>query len=422
MFLLIMVLTGRTVDEVIAIIFKNSKQYVNGDQWVLHNGKVVLVNKIQRPIHNKVDKDLLVIKSDLVVIPLPEKVSKLFLEYKSDLFVDTKEEILNLIREINKANNLNLTAGRISGFMEDLLKRSNVDEVDVGLILGDSPKHLAGLYYYNNYLTELLELYCRYLKVVLSNANVVDEIPELNKENRKLVGSEIVIAKSKVAKHYGQLRSLLNQENYCSGSVYEFHNHFVAYTNSLLSFGTAHRPVVAPFENIKDINLFTGSVYINDKDNRNGQSSRLVYLPSEAIQQVKNYIEHLRELKKQCGLEYPEVGKYIDLVMKGERPLLFYFEENSLRTIRPKWLEVYFEDKFPIPLNWNRHFMRTELPRHGHDGGLISAWMGHSDIGNETFGMFSGLSVNSLKDIEICIDDIFEEMKISAVKGWRFIL
>ncbi|MDH5766975.1 MAG: hypothetical protein OEZ38_13265, partial [Gammaproteobacteria bacterium] len=45
-----------------------------------------------------------------------------------------------------------------------------------------------------------------------------------------------------------------------------------------------------------------------------------------------------------------------------------------------------------LPLNFNRHYLRTRLREEGVAGEVIDAFMGHWELGQEPFGRYSSLS------------------------------
>jgi hypothetical protein len=68
-----------------------------------------------------------------------------------------------------------------------------------------------------------------------------------------------------------------------------------------------------------------------------------------------------------------------------------------------------------IPLNWHRHFLRTEMMKLKQSAQDIDAWMGHAEFGNEAFSKFCGMSLSSLKKLADDINYVLvDDLKIDA--------
>ena len=74
-------------------------------------------------------------------------------------------------------------------------------------------------------------------------------------------------------------------------------------------------------------------------------------------------------------------------------PFLFRLDKNARpKPISPSWLRRMTCEEFPLPINANRHFLRTGLCHLGCPKDVIDAFMGHWHRGREPWGKHSSLS------------------------------
>ena len=66
--------------------------------------------------------------------------------------------------------------------------------------------------------------------------------------------------------------------------------------------------------------------------------------------------------------------------------------EYLAKPLSPKLLGKKLRDVFALPINANRHYLRSTMLARGCPVEVINAFMGHFERGEEPWGKFSGLS------------------------------
>lgn len=197
----------------------------------------------------------------------------------------------------------------------------------------------------------------------------------------------------------------------CSGrsdydieSFIQYHNIYTIYTSQMFAYATGVRAIKSPFIHIDEVDEETGLAVISDKDGKDFYNSRLVWLPDSVRKQLSYYSNHRDYVMNELiPKNYPH-----DL---SEVPFLFLLDKDlSIIELRPKNIKPLLTEIFPMPLNVNRRFLRTELKERGCPIEIINCFMGHWSLGEEPWGKFSSLSfhdyVQTLKQHIIPILDM----------------
>jgi hypothetical protein len=165
-----------------------------------------------------------------------------------------------------------------------------------------------------------------------------------------------------------------------------------------------------------DFDLKRKIIWISDKEIRSGLAARQIPLPKLALDVVHNIQAHLKNLLAKGLLHQEEDIQAIRLALTGESFFLVYFDDKP-RPLDPRILQKAMEKRWPFPLNWHRHLMRSMLTNAKIPGDHIDAWMGHENFGQEAFGRFSGLSTEDMRQISDAIDGWFRRIGIEAPEG-----
>ena len=200
----------------------------------------------------------------------------------------------------------------------------------------------------------------------------------------------------------------------------QFHNYYTLYCLSVLFLSTGHRPVNDPFDDLNSFNLTDGKIFISDKESRSSPSARTVILPVLALDQLKYYLQHLQTLKSYCNWQSSLISEHISCVLKGNKPLFFWLDENTESVIRVTGKSLAARNKgvWDLPLNWHRHYLRSILTNANIASDIIDAWMGHAAPGCEGFSPYSSLSMQHMKQVADFLDHDFKLNGISPQKGW----
>ncbi|MCW8972643.1 MAG: hypothetical protein OQL05_05115, partial [Gammaproteobacteria bacterium] len=218
-------------------------------------------------------------------------------------------------------------------------------------------------------------------------------------------------------------RELVEQSIKQQSGIAERHNAYTDYILALLFSSTAHRPVIDPFQSLRQFDLSNGLLLVSDKVANEARAWSLVSLPNTAVQQVKGYLEYLKKLSAWLSAE-PNgraIAKEINSLVAGdvsELPLFFYLNESpgDWRSIKPGEMAKRLTSLWTFPINFMRHIAATELVRKTHRADWAQIQLGHTDGIDHQFGMASTDPViDILPKIGTNLDDVLTAM------GWQYL-
>jgi hypothetical protein len=299
-----------------------------------------------------------------------------------------------------------------------------MDRAEVALIKGQTIKkrpRLAYTHFDTNFITENFN---KYTRALFSIAGADPDLPPL-KHIQVNLGSRLYLPPN-VLHHLfgGQAATLEKKRPKGTAVAITFHNDYVLYVWSILSFVTGHRHVNAPLGQLTDYNSENNSWWISDKEIRKGLAARLIVIPETAAMQVTLYKDHLQALTQQMRFVMPEIEARCHESLNGSGNFLFFIASDShgnltLRDLTPSSLSTQFKSSMPFPGNWPRHHLGTALINEGISPELVDGWMGHEDIGEEAFGKFSMLTLKNFSVIASAIENILNVHEIRAIPGWK---
>jgi hypothetical protein len=320
----------------------------------------------------------------------------------------TAKALLQLMRRNGSRQSLQ----RLSGYMHDLITRMPGSDVTVAMaitgnndILGSVPLHYTAIG-----LERIEDLYANACSTVLAHTSSED-IPALRQiaacrpsDDQPHVGSRFVPRQQTIVKFIKDTRDRINNAREKIETVkqlpVEFHNDITVYTVMMLGFATGYRAVHDPLLQEAEFDRTTGFAVISDKDGDDFYNSRIVWLPGFCLKQLDYYNEHLALLQKKLFHYNQELFfKVRQKSVTGRQsnrynPSLFILEENcNDLSLQPKTLQLLITNaKYFLPVNSNRHYLRTNLLALGCPIEVINALMGHWIRGIEPWGRYSGLS------------------------------
>lgn len=192
-------------------------------------------------------------------------------------------------------------------------------------------------------------------------------------------------------------------------SVAAEHNRITAYTAIGLALATGFRAVRSPVTDLTKVHRPTSTILLREKDQWDGRHARLVVLPNVIVQQVDEYLRHLRRLYVQLPISSPmecevKATKNRDRSRYGSasfdldlRKTLFFLERHETGEWVPAELtgnrlkvecDRLVRGAWPVG-NAGRHFLRTSLTEVASkaSGSLpttaINAVLGHWRYGEE---------------------------------------
>lgn len=124
------------------------------------------------------------------------------------------------------------------------------------------------------------------------------------------------------------------------------------------------------------------------------------FITSICLRQLDIYQEHLSHFENWLFMHNQDLffaSRQKDITgrrLDRKTPSLFFIQNdlNGLE-VRPKWIKKLMTHMdYGLPVNANRHYLRTNLLDRGCPIEVINAFMGHWESGVEPWGMYSGLS------------------------------
>jgi len=180
-----------------------------------------------------------------------------------------------------------------------------------------------------------------------------------------------------------------------SSNQSDYHKYYTIYVTFMICYFTGYRAV-------RDINLEsklrdpeTEFAWISDKDNKDGYHTRRVFLSALLEEQLKQYEAYRKIILSTWEIQFPKVI----LPNKAELPYLFLInEKNKIIPVSPSSMIKPLEElNYPLPLNSNRRFLRTELVERGCPIDVLNTFMGHWSNGQEPHNPYSCLSPRQQK-------------------------
>lgn len=432
----LMLFTGRRFERIIEAVLrkKDTGNYECGDTILLRKTDVSWIWIPDLPKHDVklgVFNRIVLPAKAPIRLELPQMV---FGKLNGYVWIKFGEKEQKKIREylsaLNQKHKTRITLNRISDYLVSYLKRKGEDDVLSALILGNQGLSDAGVYYQHYWRSQIQPIYGRYCDHLIRISRCLSTKEEFSSKaiegsrNGEIGGgSKLVLKKDYLKKLFAHQTTSVRRAVH---DIYQFHNEYVVYSLLLLNICTGHRPVKDPYDNMNHIDIVGRKILISDKQIRSADSSRILVLPDRAIKQIQYYQEHLENIYKVIKFKTKVIKKSLSSITSGDYPLFFIFEcsdkESSLGDIKrvtPKYLAQHLLPVFNLPLNWNRHYMRTYLSDIGVCGEHIDAWMGHAKPGQEAFSRFSGMSMKNMAEVALAIDRHLSDLGIEPIKGWK---
>ena len=433
LFIALSLLTGRSVDRLKSLPL-DKPNTTQTEAWVRIERKVYLAyrpeiarQKLHKsvlavteigPGHEIFDKIFERKDTQHLFLPLPDELSRPLLAFHSpqkrqhELALDTPPTwtMARLRKQLKLRLAGPVTESRVANFLPSLLHHRGVDPLIAAYICGESPQHVAALHY-----TQIdSDTVTSTFRQTLESAGI--EIPDIQSKPRTL-GSAMYPRHQFVKNMFMKSKEDIVQ-GYPSRSAkswIDHHNRVATYLYQILVLATGHRPVKTPFEDLFTFDLKAGFVIVSDKEGANTPIPRMIPLCPTAVDQVNNYLSHLRELAKALSVIDLSLKKKIQDAATGKAPLLFLIDEQgTCLPFDPSNLETYRIHENPLPLNWQRHMLRSYLTGKVR-GELIDACVGHGQFGQQANSIHSGLPIADLVPVRHHIQNLFETLGIEAL-------
>jgi hypothetical protein len=339
------------------------------------------------------------------------------------------------LKELNQTYKLRLTLQRLANDLAYRLYHEGDDWAVVALITGRH-HYLANvpLHYSAPILADLQQLYEQ------ACADVTDEIyQELGKKQvrkmnknprrsdrdmlaRQRTGCRYMLKPGRVKKLVSGLWKQFRESAGVAGLpdyLVELHNDYTLYVAELIGFSTGYRAVRDPLSSLAQVDQQSGFAIISDKDDDDFYNSRLVWLPSFVLEQLRLYQEHSRVLAQRLTLANPILAERIKTGDPLAPPFLFLLTDKyKWCHLRPGEIQDRLKKLFPVPVNVNRTYLRNRLLELGLGGEMVHYFLGHWENGQEPFGPDSTLSPQEYRlALEEPLTNLLDEDGWAAIPG-----
>ncbi len=228
---------------------------------------------------------------------------------------------------------------------------------------------------------------------------------------RDCVGAEFCPTSSSVKAMLGRVRELIS-----TAETYQaYHNYFAIYTALSISYCTGYRAVRGMQLDRSRRDIPRGFAWISDKNDAENYHTRIVWVPPILEQQLQAYEAHRRIIHATWEIHFPNVERPSDI------DYLFIVDHNQKKPvpISPATMAGPLAKlEYPLPLNSNRRWLRTELSERNCPIDVINAVMGHWSLGEEPFGPYSSFSPRYFKNqLEQSLQPMLEEINLRSIKS-----
>lgn len=345
-----------------------------------------------------------------------------------EFIAEYENRLKQVVSKLNDTHGSRLTLNRISDYLFNLIVAQS--DVTIAMLLtgrdhwlGRNPLHYTAVPV--SYLQQRYRIACTsILKVAGLNVNVNwPEHKNKSKISRQIIGSrfrpdEITI--KNLINHLKHEVTKAEKQSWSFHNLIGYHNALTLYTVFMIGFFTGFRAVCDPFFSESEIDWESGFAVISDKDSKDRYNARIVWLPTVCLEQIKFYCRHLDYLYNHLMLLNPDLYRRIRYQHSGGHhekvPLLLLFDRNRDELqYRPAVVSQMVNNVYKLPLNANRHYLRSKMLEVNFPADGINAFMGHWGRGQEPWGKFSGMSPTSYRH---ALKMLFE-MHIFYGRTWK---
>ena len=418
-------LTGRHYGRLLSIPVRTRLVKEASEYWYLNSGVACLAykpaiarNKIEVPDVLSEEAKVLLgeEESTALLLPVPKELQEILIKLlkQGPEFIGNDkrlEQIKDYLSKLSKERHRQVSPGRLATFMDGYLIRNGTDDVIRAWLTGAGPHEVSGIHYTQLPAGDVIRAYGEVL-------NHFGFTLDASQTTDSCLGSALIPTDVSLKQLLATLRSDIAScpEPTHFDSWRELHALFAIYTYQVLNINLGARPVKEPFGRLDDFDLLARLVIIHDKENQQSQTPRFLPLAASAFEQFKQYIAFLRVMEKKLSPLNPDVATAIGEVLAAKHAVLFMIEpDGRFIPFNPSALKKLRSNSWPLPLNWQRHFLRTELTGQC-TGEVINGHMGHGQFARDYWGPFSGANMADLRVVADKIETVLGRLEMEVVK------
>lgn len=355
-------------------------------------------------------------KSNKGYIPVPRELVQQFADIKNKH--QNEEKIRNIIAsarnclsDINHKEGTRLSYVRVARHLRLYCAHQGISEVRYAAIVGKEVEFHAGIHYTVHESAQILNLltsYSEYLRSLYPSLKIT--FPVATNGNRW--GSLRVPNKNDISRYFKDLY-VLAKKSARQLDLLTSANYYVAYTLGILQLATGHRPERDAFGDLSAFDLRHGYTFIDDKKSGHNHR-RIIKLCTVAHQQLLYFVEHIRLLKCNTEFQYPNIASGTQKILDNSAPLLSYISNEAFQFASPLLPPLGQLPDLPGENNYYRHLLRTHFEQVGLATDLADWFMGHEGKCDHSFGSYSALEIKDSEMLATTVDELFNELRISA--------
>lgn len=203
-------------------------------------------------------------------------------------------------------------------------------------------------------------------------------------------------------------RNLVSRENFI-----QYHNVYVLYTWLVQSLSTSLRAVRSPNQLYVgwQAGLISGEKPVaaaSDKDSIYCDRARLASLSGVVDAQFGLYRTHTDHIIRLLGLRLPWRN-----TSPEDLPLMI-LSQKRIEPLTPAWVEQQLAARgFPLPANFHRAFLRTELLARGCAAEVVDAFLGHARAGEKPYGRYASFDFSQhLSVIDSALGELHKALSL----------
>lgn len=333
-----------------------------------------------------------------------------------------KSSALELLRETGHDR---LSPEKIRRVLPGILANQGCDQTVTWMLTSDTSKANEPRMFYTRH--SVAHLQCAYARAArrlardLGTKTVsLDRPNPLGSENAPSVGARFVLRlddlKGLITGLTEQLKDHRRMPLELSG-IRRYHDAYLLFTWLMQSLHTTARPTSRPnalYTSWNDSSRTGTSIWVGlaEKDNRYSEKARPVCLTPLLQTQFFHYRQHFDGLRKRLGLSHKLKSQ-----AEGDLPLFVVGNGGQIQALRPAWLEEQMRSRFaPLPANFHRAFLRTQLLERGCSPEAVDAFMGHANLGESPYTRYSTFDYGLFwADIENALLSLHEELGLEPI-------
>lgn len=294
-----------------------------------------------------------------------------------------------------------LTPMRVSRTLPTLLRSLGADATAAWLLCaetdrGDEPR----MFYTQHRVDALIRLYQRASHRLARQLGISPAIkpapltvePPVSDDGPAVVGARFVAPLEVVRELLNTLSAEIrtSRRTPMSGApLVDYHASYTLYTWLFQALATSMRALTSPRANTlflasQDDAVHAFDAALSDKDDERSSRARLAIVDASLCLQLQNYRDHVDNLLQRLQ---PQIDRKR---ATDWQPFVVLDERRRLAPLTPAWVADQLAARgAPLPANFHRAFLRTQLLTRGVAGEVIDAFLGHFNEGESPFGRFS---------------------------------